>query len=143
PCDDLNEPGCMCSIPDHVPCDNGTQDPFLAMGLNCPGELQVQASTSGAGGAIGVRYTFGQGGTFNPREGASYAVIGSGLVSDLSNATPGGDSPAAPSHCNDDVGNLVPGNNLPARLRAQNVGGDCTTDPGLLGTGDCSNTIPG
>lgn len=141
PCENPDDPGCMCSIPDHTPCDNGTQDPFLAMGLNCGGELQVQASTSGAGGAIGVRYTFGQGGTFNPREGASYAVIGSGLVADLNNETPVGDSNLGPAHCNDDLGNFDPGNNLPAPLRVVDVGGDCTTNPALLGTGDCSNTI--
>jgi hypothetical protein len=32
---------------------------------------------------------------------------------------------------------------LPAPLRVNNVGGDCTTDPSLLGTGDCSNTVQG
>lgn len=143
PCENPNDPGCMCSIPDHTPCDNGTQDPFLAMGLNCPGELQVNATKSGAAGAIGVRYVFGQGGTYNPREGASYAVIGSGLVSDLNNQTPQGDSNLGPTHCNDDVGAYDPGNNLPAPLRINDVGGDCTTNAGLLGTGDCSNTIQG
>jgi len=143
PCDNPDDPGCMCSIPDHTPCDNGTQDPFVAMGLNCPGELQVQASKSGAPGAIGVRYVFGQGATFNPREGASYAVIGSGLVSDLNNQTPVGDFNLQPTHCNDDVGAYDPGNNLPAPLRRNDVGGDCTTNPALLGTGDCSNTIQG
>lgn len=143
PCNSPNDPGCMCSIPDHTPCDNGTQDPFLAMGLNCPGELQVQASKSGAPGAIGVRYVFGQGGTYNPREGASYAVIGSGLVSDLNNQTPVGDWNLEPTHCNDDVGAYDVGNNLPAPLRRNDVAGDCTTNPALLGTGDCSNTIQG
>lgn len=141
PCDNPDDPGCMCSIPDHVPCDNGTQDPFLAMGLNCPGELQVQASTYGSPEAIGIRYVFGQGNTFNPREGASYAVIGSGRVAELNNQTPVGDFNLGPTHCNDDLGNYDPGAQLPAPLRTNDVGGDCTQNPGLLGTGDCSNTI--
>lgn len=134
-------PGCMCTIPDHVPCDNGTQDPFRAMGLNCPGELQVQASTYGNPSAIGVRSVFGQGGTYNPREGAQYAVIGSGFVADLNLQTPPGDSNAGPTHCNDDLGPYDPGPNLPAPLKPVNVGGDCTQNLGLIGTGDCSNTI--
>lgn len=141
PCMDPNDPNCKCSIPDHVACDNGVFDPFMAMGLNCPGELQVQASTYGAPGAIGVRSTFGQGGTFNPREGSQYAVIGSGLVADLTKETPVLDSNSFPTHCNDDVGAYDPGKNLPSPLKPVNVGGDCLQNPGLLGAGDCSNTL--
>lgn len=141
PCDDPNDPGCKCSIPDHVACDNGIFDPFMAMGINCPGELQVNASTSGAAGSIGVRGSFGQGGTFDPREGSRYAVIGSGLVADLDKETPVGDFNLDPTHCNDDLGNYDPGANLPAPLKPVNVGGDCLQNPGLLGTGDCSNTL--
>ena len=36
PCEDTGD-DCVCTIPDHVPCDGGTNDPFQAMGLNCPG----------------------------------------------------------------------------------------------------------
>src|SRR5690606_20094736 len=108
-----------------------------AMGLNCPGELQVQASTSGSSAAIGVRSAFGMGGTFDPREGAAYAVIGSGRVAELDNQTPVGNNNSSPTHCNDDLGNFDPGNNLPAPLRINDVAGDCTTNPALLGTGDC------
>lgn len=141
PCENPNDPGCKCSIPDHTPCDNGIFDAFLAMGLNCPGELQVQASTYGAPGSIGVRSSFGQGGTFNPREGSQYAVIGSGLVADLNKETPVGDLNLDPTHCNDDLGNYDPGANLPSPLKPVNVGGDCLQNPGLLGKGDCSNTL--
>ncbi len=133
---------CECTIPEHQPCDNATGDPFLAMGLGCPGELAVQTTVTGPPGAIGVRTAFGSTATFNPREGASYAVIGSGFVTDLDMTTPGGDSNQQPTHCNDDLGGQWDvGGNLPAPLRVNNVGGDCTSDPGLLGTGDCSNTI--
>ena len=141
PCMDPNDPNCKCSIPDHAPCDAGIFDPFMAMGLNCPGELQVQATKYGAPGAIGVRTAFGQGGTFNPREGTEYAVIGSGLVADLDKETPVSDLNLDPTHCNDDVGAFDPGANLPSPLKPINVGGDCLQNPGLLGTGDCSNTL--
>jgi hypothetical protein len=139
-----NHPDCMCTIPDHTPCDNGTQDPFLAMGLNCPGELQVQASKTGDPGAIGVRSTFGQTGTFNAREGSQYAVIGSGLVSELNTTTPQNDSNAGPTFCNDALGGSPdPGPQLPAPIKINPVGGDCTQNQALVGTGDCSGTING
>lgn len=139
--DPMNE-ACKCSIPDHTPCDNGTQNLFNAMGLNCPGELQVQASNFGNAGAFGVRSNFGQAGVFNAREGSQYAVVGSGLVTDLNLATPPGDDDGGPTHCNDGLGgdNDV-GPNLPPPLRTNNVGGDCTQNPQLLKTGDCSNTV--
>jgi hypothetical protein len=133
---------CECTIPDHVPCDGGN-DLFQAIGLNCPGELQVDASTMGPASAYGVKLTFGGNGTFTPREGMRYAVIGSGLVADLDSETPGGDSDAFPTHCNDDIGAFDPGGNLPAPLRTNDVGGDCIANAGLIGTGDCSNTING
>jgi len=144
-CDvDPNQEGCKCSIPDHVPCDNGTQDPFNAMGLNCPGELQVTATKDGDGGAFGVRSNFGQGGVFNAREGSQYSVIGSGLVAELNNETPGGDDDAGPSFCNDQLGGSQdPGNSLPAPIKINAVGGDCTQNPALVGSGDCSSTVQG
>jgi len=139
---DPQNPECMCTIPEHVPCDNGVADPFRAMGLNCPGELQVNAQASGDAGAIGVRGSFGQAGVFNPREGALYAVIGSGLVADLDKVTPLGDQNLGPTHCNDTLGGSPdPGNNLPAPIKINPVG-DCTQGQGL-GLGDCSATIQG
>ena len=141
---DPMQEGCQCSIPDHSPCDNGTQDPFNAMGLNCPGELQVTASKNGDGGAIGVRSNFGQAGVFNAREGAQYTVIGSGLVGDLNQVTPGGDDDGFPTHCNDVLaGSPDPGASLPAPIKVQSVNGDCTQNPALVGTGDCSSTVQG
>jgi hypothetical protein len=140
---DPDNPGCVCSIPDHVPCDNGTQDPFRAMGLNCPGELQVMTAKDGASEAFGVRSSFGQTAVFDAREGSQYAVIGSGRVAELNLPTPPGDSDEGPTHCNDALNGILVPVALPAPLKVHAVGGDCTTDPGLIGTGDCSNTIEG
>jgi hypothetical protein len=128
----------------HSPCDAGTTDLFNAMGINCPGELQVMTQSNGSGQAMGVRTAFGPTGEWNPREGSAYAVLGSGLVSELDNETPPGDSDVIPTHCNDDLGaEFNMGGQLPAPLRTNDVGGDCTENPALLGTGDCSNTIQG
>lgn len=138
---DPMNPECMCTIPDHQPCDNGTQNLFNAMGLNCPGELQVNATTFGNVGAMGVRSNFGQAGIYNAREGSQFAVLGSGLVSDLNIQTPPGDSNLGPTNCNDELGgNNDVGNPMPP-IKVNQVGGDCTQNKGLLGTGDCSNTL--
>lgn len=135
---------CECETPQHVPCDAGGSDLFNAIGLNCVGEPQVTTSTSGPITAMGVRTGFGNTNTWAPTEGTKFAVIGSGLISDLDLATPGGDSDVSPTHCNDDLGNFDPGGTLPAPLRVNDVGAvDCVADPTLVGTGDCSNTIAG
>jgi len=140
---DPNNPDCMCTIPDHVACDNGVSDPYRAMGLNCPGELQVNAKTNADPGAVGVRSSFGQANIFNPREGSQYAVIGSGFVADLNKVTPQGDFDLGPTHCNDDLANAAnPGANLPAPIKINPAAGDCSQGQGV-GTGDCSATIQG
>jgi hypothetical protein len=136
-----DEGGPTCSIPEHVPCDAGTSDPFAAIGIGCPGELDVATSSAGPATGRGVRSAFGSTATFDPREGSMFAVIGSGLVAELDQVTPTGDSDAFPTHCNDDLGAFDPGETLPAPLRVNDVGGDCAADPALVGTGDCSNTV--
>jgi hypothetical protein len=137
----------------HVPCDDGTSNPFTAMGLNCPGEAESTLTSAGNPLAMGVRTGFGPTQEWAPREGTAFAVLGSGFVSELATPTPAGDSDAGPTHCNDDLdgqsgaaGDLGPldlNGQLPAPIRPMDVGGDCSTDPTLLGTGDCSNTIQG
>jgi hypothetical protein len=130
-----------CVVAEHTPCDDGSTDLFQAIGLNCPGDPQVTGTVDGSPAAIGMRSSFGSTGTWNPREGTKYAVLGSGFVGDLDMPTPNGDLDVQPTHCNDDLGAYDPGGSLPAPLRAVDVVGDCTTDAALLGTGDCSKTI--
>jgi hypothetical protein len=141
-CDaDPMNPACMCTIPDHVPCDGNAVDPFQAMGLNCPGELQVMATKSGDNAAIGVRTNFGQAGVFVPREGSKFAVIGSGLIGDLDLVTPQFDNDGGPTHCNDAIGSPDNLQSPPNPIKINPVGGDCVANPALVGTGDCSGTI--
>jgi len=133
-----------CEAMEHVPCDEGTTDVFAAIGLGCEGEIQITGTTQGDPGSIGIRTGFGPTDTWAPREGSSYAVIGSGSVAELDTETPPGDSNGGPTHCNDDMpGSPDPGGSLPAPIRVTDVAGDCTTDATLLGSGDCSSTIAG
>jgi hypothetical protein len=133
-----------CEAGEHVPCDDGTSDVFAAMGLGCAGEVQITGTTQGVAASLGVRSGFGPTDTWAPREGSAYTVIGSGDVADLDIETPAGDSNLAPTHCNDQlVGSVDPGMTLPAPLQPTDVAGDCTANPALVGTGDCSSTVAG
>ena len=125
---------CECEIPPHTPCDNTANTPLVqAMGLNCPGDHQVEFSTNGSSAAIGTRAAFGNAGAFPPQEGSKYVVIGSGRVDELDTA--------GLLSCSGDLGNYDPGT-LPFPLVGTGVGGvTCAEDPTLIGTGDCSNTI--
>jgi hypothetical protein len=125
---------CECEIPPHVPCDAAADTPIArALGLNCPNEPQVTISTSGSPAAIGKRSSFGATGAFPPQEGSLYVAMGSGRVDEL-------DSPAG---CDSDLGAFDPGT-LPPPLVGQDVGAqNCIENPGLIGMGDCSNTIEG
>jgi hypothetical protein len=141
-----SDPDCECNVDPHAPCDNGTNDPFTAMGLNCPGEPSVMTTIDAASVAYGVRTGFGGDNTFDPREGTAYAVLSTGDISELDDETPqGGPQSLSPTYCNTDVG---PGNDLgtllPSPLVPSDVGGmGCVDDPTLIGTGDCSNSLQG
>jgi hypothetical protein len=131
-----------CVVSEHTPCDSDSADLFNAIGLNCPDSTTVMGTVEGSMLAMGTRVGFGTTMQWAPREGTKFAVLGSGLISDLDIETPAGDLDAGPTHCNDDLGpEFDKGAQLPAPVRVNNVAGDCAADPGLLGSGDCSNTI--
>lgn len=155
PCDPELDENCECETPEHVACDDGTDDPFNAMGLNCPGEPQVAGATSVNTTGIGIRSSFGPTDIWNSREGSVYAVIGSGPVNELdsprSNTDLFGpcstdlDPPGSGGSNNTDLGPSDPGNTLPDPINPnavdQSAATDCGANPALIGTGDCSNTL--
>jgi hypothetical protein len=133
-----------CIPSTHEPCDQGASNMIAALGLNCPGDAQVEVTTFGSPAAMAVRTGFGATAEWAPREGSAFAVLGSGLTTDLDLETPPGDLDIDPLHCNDDLGAMYDmGTSLPAPIQTVDVGGDCAMNPALLGTGDCSNTING
>ena len=126
-----------CSIPPHTPCDSNSNDPWHAIGINCPGEFQVVTNYMGDP-AMQYVHT-GQIGTYNPptypiHEGEKLVILSSGNAVDV--VTPG--STGSTSIDGQDPGNL------PGPMNPNGVGGqDCAQNPALVGTGDCSNTIAG
>jgi len=139
--DTTGQPG-VCDPPAHAACDNGTSDPFKAMGIACAGEFSVQTGKTGDAGAIGVRSNFGQTDDYDAREGSQFAVLATGNTAELNTVTPQADPDQGPTHCSDALaGSADPGATLPAPLKPTDVAGDCAANPGLVGTGDCSNSI--
>jgi hypothetical protein len=131
-------PGFTCGAPSVFPCDDGDDDPWHAIGLNCPGGSQVEGEVNGAPEAFYVHE--GNMGTFEPppfppREGDKFLVMSSGNAQDMT---------VANMFASTDVAGFVDGGvNPPAPIVVTSVSptDTCATDPGLVGTGDCSNTI--
>ena len=126
----------FCAAPPQVHCDHQDDDPWHAFSLNCPGGPQVDGTIDLTGPAQ-LYVHQGNLGTFAPppfppREGDKFVILSSGAAQDLtipghyaSTSISGADTP------------------LPPPLQPVNVSAtqDCYENPGLVGTGDCSNTI--
>ncbi len=138
------DPPCETACPAalHTPCDAEPNDPFRAMGLECPGEPPAGGVSTGDPASIGVRQGFGGTDRWSPTEGSSFAVLSTGLVAELDEQTPAGDPNISPTYCNDDVPlSPDPGGGLPAPIDIMATSGDCVRNPGLVGTGDCSGSL--
>jgi hypothetical protein len=127
----------FCGAPSPVTCDDMDDDPWHAIGLNCPGGPSVDGTYAGHDAALHVHT--GNLGAFDPppfppREGNKMVFLSTGRAADLT--VPGLFTDT--SHPGND-----PGNTLPAPIQTNRVSNSetCTDNPGLAGTGDCSNTI--
>jgi hypothetical protein len=134
--------GSVCGAPSPVTCDHMSNDPWNAMGLNCPGGPQVNGSIQTTNpaqvyvheGNLGTYVDPVDGPPFPPREGVKMVFLSSGNAAQL--LTPmAGNQPSTAYN-----GSAV---TLPAPIQTNNVSAteDCIDNPGLVGTGDCSNTI--
>src|SRR5690606_29758812 len=113
-------------------------DPWHALGVNCPGEYELTAQYTGDPQALHVHT--GQLGTHNPAtypvlEGEKMLILSSGIAQQLtipgqyaSTANPGNDPLVLPAPLNPtpvDPGLMI----------------TCEDNPSLIGTGECSNTV--
>ncbi|MCH9684292.1 MAG: choice-of-anchor L domain-containing protein, partial [Deltaproteobacteria bacterium] len=124
-----------CAAPAQISCDHMDDDPWHAIGLNCPGGQQVQGSVT-LQGPQQLYVHNGNLGTFNPptyppREGNKFVILSSGNAQDMTvpgmfaSTQVGGASPLLP----------------PIVTNSVSATEDCVANPALVGTGDCSNTI--
>jgi hypothetical protein len=134
--------GAVCGAPNPVTCDHMSNDPWNAIGLNCPGGPQVNGVLNWTNAAqvhvhtgnLGTYVHPVDGPPFPPREGEKMVFLSSGNASQL--LTPMPFNQPSTSYNFAQV-------TLPAPIQTTNVSGteDCIDNPGLVGTGDCSNTI--
>jgi hypothetical protein len=134
---DVPSGGGGCTLPEHTPCDAASDDPWHALGVNCPGEFAVTANFNGVSPDQLHVYT-GNLGTYQPptwppREGEKMVIFSSGIASWL---------PTGGVEMSIMVGPFQE-MQLPAPMDANPVSATqtCADDPGLVGMGDCSNTI--
>jgi hypothetical protein len=128
--------GSGCVAPPQVSCDHLDDDPWHAFSLNCPGGPEVDGTIT-LTGPEQLYVHDGNLGTyapppFPPREGDKFVILSSGAAEDLT---------MAGLFASTSIGfGATP---LPAPIQTTMVSAtdDCYDDPGLVGTGDCSNTI--
>jgi hypothetical protein len=128
-----------CGAPTHVECDGvGEDDPWRTIGLNCPNGQHVDGVYNGDPESLYVHV--GNLGTFMPppfppREGDAMLIMSSGRAQDMT---------VANLYASTDINGYVDdGADPPAPIVTNAVSAmdDCNADPGLVGQGDCSNTI--
>lgn len=129
--------GAFCGAPNPVSCDDEDDDPWHAMGLNCPGGPQVEGSFFGDAQQMYVHEgNFGTSDAFPPREGNKVVLLSSGVAEEW--VTEVGVTIGTAM----DGGNLLDLPDPMTRVPVSAPGGDdCADNPALVGTGDCSNTI--
>lgn len=136
-----------CEPPTHDPCDDD-DDPIHALGMGCPGDATVHGSFRGHSSAMMVhRGVIGTSGEYGPREGERFVVLSTGKAGQLPR-TPAQlqieDPSCNPLQCpstqlSDEVLGVLPS---PIDVRSVSDSGvDCSDDPQLVGSGDCSNSI--
>ncbi len=133
----------VCLAPLPTVCDYGSDDPWRAMGVGCPGSLDALTQFNGHPGALHVhRGVLGTSGEYSPREGERMVILSSGRAADIPRtpAELGCSTPDCPSTAFDPSGAIT---SLPAPIDVTPVDDEvtCAQKPMLVGTGDCSNTL--
>jgi hypothetical protein len=128
-----------CGAPFPVVCDGqGEDDPWRTIGLNCPNGPSVDGVYNGDPQSLYIH--IGDLGTYNPapyppREGDAFLIMSSGIAQDMT----------VPNlFASNDIAGFVDNSAdlpMPMVTTAVSPTDDCNTDPGLVGSGDCSNTI--
>jgi hypothetical protein len=128
-----------CAVPSHDECDEDSNDPWHALGINCPGELEFDTSYTGQQQQVYVHT--GQLGTFNnpptypTLEGAKMVILSSGNAMEMTSV---GDQFASTA-----INNAFQPTPLPAPINPTKVDPNltCADNANLVGSGDCSNTL--
>jgi hypothetical protein len=139
----------ICAAPMGVACDAESTDPVRALGVNCPGPgPSADGSYRGHPAAMTVHHgTLGTSSAFPPREGERFVILSTGIAANLAlspEELQAADPGCVPIACPSTQHGTEKLATLPEPIDVRKVsekGRDCTEDPSLVGTGDCSNTL--
>lgn len=137
-----------CVIPMGDPCDSNTNDPLVAMGINCPNGPIASGGYRGDDRAMTVHHGgLGTSTAYPPREGSSFVVLSTGIATQLAMThqeiqavDPSCNPIACPSTALSDAVIPVPPDPIDVR-RVSDDGVDCIENHELVGSGDCSNSL--
>ncbi|NVB43194.1 hypothetical protein G6O69_35550 [Pseudenhygromyxa sp. WMMC2535] len=141
---DLDLPDEYCEPPAKVSCDQDSEDPLHAVGLDCVGGTPSSGGAEGPSGAIATHA--GTIGPYAPREGERFLILSTGMAEQLAMTQT---QLAAlgctdPDYCPSTDFDSEP-TQLPAPIDVSPVDAsgetNCNTNSALIGTGDCSNSL--
>jgi hypothetical protein len=135
----------VCLAPLPTVCDYGTEDPWRAMGVGCPGSIVGKTSFTGHPAALHVhRGLLGTHGEYAPREGERFTILSTGRAADVprTHAELGCEPLLCPSTALD-MGGPLPTLPPPIDVDPVHSSKTCAEDPSLVGRGDCSNSLVG
>ena len=129
----------ICPAFPSPPCDLTSDDPWNALGINCPAGPKAEGTIGGSELALQVHEgQLGTHGYFTPREGSRMVIMSSGLASEV----PLPRAQLCPTCPSTDLGQpMIPVLPEPIDVRSVDDVVTCADDPTLIGTGDCSNTL--
>lgn len=133
----------VCLAPLPTSCDQGSNDPWRAIGVGCPGSFSAATSITGHPSALHVHQgLLGTHGEYTPREGERMVILSTGRAADVPRTHQ--DLGCVPISCpSTALEPWAPLSSLPVPIDMAKVDDalTCTDDPTLVGTGDCSNTL--
>ncbi|MCX4242664.1 choice-of-anchor L domain-containing protein [Paraliomyxa miuraensis] len=134
----------VCLAPLSTSCDQGSEDPWQALGIDCPGSFTTTTTAfSGHPAALHVhKGLLGTHGEYTPREGERMVILSTGRAADVPRTHE--DIDCVPELCPSSA--LDPWSSLPTLpppidVQRVDTARTCADDPTLVGTGDCSNTL--
>jgi hypothetical protein len=138
----LDTPGGECSPPISPSCDASSEDPLHAVGLDCVGGTPAAGAVVAQPQAVAIHV--GPLGPYEVREGEKLLILSTGMAAHvaLSHEQLAGLGCDEPEFCPSSDFAQGPAT-LPAPLTVEPVDDTltCVDDPGLVGTGDCSNSL--
>lgn len=129
----------VCPASALPPCDVVSDDPWHALGINCPGGPKMEGTIGGNAQALQVHEgPLGTSGYFTPPDGDRMVIMSTGLAAEI----PLPRAELCPTCPSTDLGEpSLPVLPDPIDVRKVDDRSTCTDDPTLIGTGDCSNTL--